>query len=193
MLPRTTKAEWENLARLQRSFDRKDEGSKNREKVRKKLAGYYAYLARRRFDAAHKATTYIAKNHGVIVIEDLRIKNITASAAGIGDDPGENVAQKSGLNRSILDVASDQIRSMLAYKCQWYGLELRTTPAPYASQRCNLCTHVAAVNRKKSVFLCIACGNEDDADLNASDNTRAGGLPVIAYASTQNTNEFVRC
>jgi putative transposase len=45
----------------------------------------------------------VAKNHGLIVLEDLNIKNMTASAAGTVEEPSKNVAQKAGLNRAILE------------------------------------------------------------------------------------------
>jgi len=46
---------------------------------------------------------------------------MTASAKGTIEHPGKNVAQKSGLNRAILDVAPGQIRQMIAYKADWNG------------------------------------------------------------------------
>ena len=42
-----------------------------------------------------------------------RVRTMTASAAGTVDEPGCNVRAKAGLNRSLLDVAPVQIRSML--------------------------------------------------------------------------------
>ena len=65
------------------------------------------------------------------LIEDLKVRNMTARAAGTVEQPGRNVRQKSGLNRSMLDVAPHQIRVMLDYKAAWYG------------------SRVIAVNRKR--------------------------------------------
>ncbi|PZY13191.1 hypothetical protein DIV18_02340 [Escherichia coli] len=39
----------------------------------------------------------------MIVIEDLKVSNMSKSAAGTVSQPGRNVRAKSGLNRSILD------------------------------------------------------------------------------------------
>ena len=115
-LPRTTDRERHKLATLQRKVARKTKGSKNQARARLAVARFQARLARRRKDAAQKATTAIAKNHGVIVVEDLKVRNMTASAAGTSEQPGRNVSAKSGLNRSMLDVAPSQIRLMLEYK-----------------------------------------------------------------------------
>jgi hypothetical protein len=38
-----------------------------------------------------------------VALEDLRIKNMTASARGTLEEPGRMVRQKAGLNRSILN------------------------------------------------------------------------------------------
>ena len=50
----------------------------------------------------HRITTEIVRNHGLIAVEDTAILNMTKSAKGTLDKPGKNVAQKRGLNRSIL-------------------------------------------------------------------------------------------
>ena len=65
-----------------------------------RLAKFEKYQSNRRKDSIHKVTTQLAKTHGVIVIEDLKVKNMTASAAGTVEEPGKYVKQKSGLNRS---------------------------------------------------------------------------------------------
>ena len=116
LLPRTTDQERRRLAALQRRGARRRTGSRNRQKARLAVARFQARLARRRKDAAHKATTRIAKNHGIIGVEDLTVRAMTASAAGTVDEPGRNVRAKAGLNRSLLDVAPAQLRAMLAYK-----------------------------------------------------------------------------
>ncbi|MFX5555195.1 RNA-guided endonuclease TnpB family protein, partial [Acinetobacter baumannii] len=75
-------------------------------------------------DAAHKVTTTIAKSHGLIVVEDLKVASMTGSARGTVEAPGRNVRQKAGLNRALLEISPRQIRSMLDYKAAWYGAQL---------------------------------------------------------------------
>ena len=177
--------ERQRLAGLQKSVARRTKGSRNRAKAVRAVARFQAKLARRRKDAAHKATTIIAKNHSVIVIEDLRVKNMTASATGTVEQPGRNVRQKSGLNRSLLDVALGQIRAMLDYKAAWYGSTAVAAPAAYTSQTCHVCGKVDAASRiSQSRFCCTSCGHVDNADLNAAKTILAkaltGGLPRLA-------------
>ena len=191
MLPRTSDEEFRRLASLQQRLARRKQGSKNRRKAQRAVARYHAKLARRRKDAAHKATTRIAKNHGLIVVEDLRVQNMTASAAGTVEAPGRKVRQKAGLNRSILDVAPSQIRQMLAYKAEWYGSRLIAVPAAYTSQRCNACGYVHKDNRRsQAAFVCLECGNAENADVNAAKNIlnlglKTGGLPGMACESNR--------
>lgn len=50
-----------------------------------------------------KASYTISKNHAIVAMEDLQIKNMTASAKATVESPGLNVAAKSALNRRMLD------------------------------------------------------------------------------------------
>lgn len=49
-----------------------------------------------RADALNKVSTTISKKHAIVVVEDLRIGNMTASPRGTIERPGRNVAQKRG-------------------------------------------------------------------------------------------------
>ena len=181
-----TKAEERRKARLQRSMARKQKGSMNRFKARKRLAEFQTRISRRRRDAIHKATTYLSKNHGRVVVEDLRVKNMTASAKGTLEAPGKNVKAKAGLNRVILDKGFGEIRRQLEYKCRWYGSELVAVNPAYTSQRCHECGHTEAGNRpSQAVFRCLKCGHKANADVNAAKNIlKAGlGLPAAGLAA----------
>jgi len=104
---------------------------------------------------------------------------MTASARGTVETPGSNVAQKSGLNRGILDNAPYERRRQLAYKAARFGSELRVVPAPGTSQTCNRCHARDPESRPGCgrVFACTACGHVEHADRNAAliIETRAAG------------------
>ena len=176
-----SKEDWKKKAKLQRNLARKKKGSRNRKKVGRKLARFDAKIARRRRDSIHKATTYLAKNHSLIVMEDLKVKNMTKSAKGTKKKPGNNVKAKSGLNRSIMNVGFGEIRRQLEYKCQWYGSELRKVTPNFTSQECPKCHHIAKENRiSQSVFCCVKCNHTENADYNATENILAAGQAVSA-------------
>lgn len=64
------------LARLQRSLSRKEKRSKNRQKARIKLARQHKRVSQIRIDAIHKLTSWLAKNHSEIVIENLNVSGM---------------------------------------------------------------------------------------------------------------------
>lgn len=175
------RGEERRLARLQRALQRKKRGSRNRSKARTRLAEFQARIARRRRDAIHKATTHLAKNHGLVVVEDLRVKDMTASAKGTMEVPGRNVKAKAGLNRVILDKGFGEIRRQLDYKCRWYGSTLVAVNPAYTSQQCSACGYTEAGNRKtQASFVCLTCGHAENADQNAAKNILAAGQAVRA-------------
>lgn len=172
-LPRASDGDAEHLAKLHQAIARKKKGSRNRKKAKTRLAAFQACQARVRKDAMEKVTTAIAKNHAVVAMEDLRIKNMTASARGTVEEPGKNVTQKAGLNRSFLDVAPGRFRERLGHKLAASGGMLLLVPAHYTSQRCSRCGHISAENRKtRDWFACVKCKHEQDADINAAENIR---------------------
>lgn len=172
-LPRATKGDAEHLAKLQQRVSTKVKGSNNRRKAIQRLAAFKAAQARVRRDAMEKLTTRITKNHGVVAMEDLRVRNMTASARGTSEEPGRNVAAKAGLNRSILDVAPGALRVRLGHKLAASGGVLLLVPPAHTSQRCNVCERIEAGNRAtRDVFTCLACGHTEDADINAARNIR---------------------
>lgn len=92
--------------------------------------------ANRRQDFTHKLTTDLAKNHGLIGVEDLRVKNMSKSAKGTAEAPGKNVRAKAGLNRSVLDNTPGERRRQLEYKARMYGSVLVAVPSFHTSQTC---------------------------------------------------------
>ena len=148
------------IKRLQQEVSRKKKGSANRNKARHRLAKAHDRVRNVRRDALHKATTSIATRFGRVIIEDLKVRNMTRSGRG-----------KRGLNRVVLDAAFGEFRRLLEYKGRLYGCEVVAVPPHYTSQRCSACGHVEKGNRvSQSDFLCLSCGHEANADLNAAIN-----------------------
>ena len=169
------------LARLQRQLSRKVKFSNNWQKQKRKIQRLHSCIANIRRDYLHKVTTAVSKNHAMIVIEDLKVSNMSKSAAGTVSQPGRNVRAKSGLNRSILDQGWYEMRRQLAYKQLWRGGQVLAVPPAYTSQRCACCGHTAKENRlSQSKFRCQACGYTANADVNGARNILAAGHAVLA-------------
>ena len=156
-------------------------GSKNRQKQILKIQRLHKKIADSRLDYLHKARTWVAKNHGLVVLEDLKVANMSKSAKGTVEAPGRNVAAKSGLNKSILDQGWFEFKRQLGYKLAWLGGELRTVDPRHTSQRCSQCGHVERENSKsQAMFECQGCGYMDNADANAAANILAAGQAASA-------------
>lgn len=130
-----------------------------------------------RSNAQHQLSAELTKRFGVIAVEDLQVKNMTASAKGDAVKPGKKVAQKSGLNRAILNVGFGELRRQLEYKAQRTGSVVIPVKPHYTSQTCSACGVVDANSRKSQAeFVCTACGHTANADYNAARNIRVLGL-----------------
>ncbi|MCY4379145.1 MAG: transposase, partial [Candidatus Dadabacteria bacterium] len=130
--------------RYQRRMARQVKGSGRRKDTKKKLAKVSRKIASIRKNWVHHTTKEISGKCGTVVVEDLRVKNMTASAKGTVENPGKNVGQKAGLNRAMLDTSLGELRRNLEYKC---GRLVEVNPA-YTSQRCSECGHTDKENRK---------------------------------------------
>ena len=171
----------DKLAREQRKLSRKQKGSQNWKKQKRKISRLHINIANVRSDFLHKLSTQISKNHATIYVEGLNIKNMSSSASGTIDSPGRNVKAKSGLNKSILDQGWFEFRRQLGYKLSWEGGRLVEVDYRYTSQTCSFCGHRAKENRKSQAeFKCSTCGYEDNADVNAAKNILTVGQTGMA-------------
>lgn len=166
-------------ARQRRSRPRNRPTSNRLHRTYDQIAALRARAKRRRDDWTHKTTTGISRKYGLVVVEDLRVANMTRSARGTVAEPGRNVRQKAGLNRGILGMAWGRIGEHLTYKTTREGGGLTKVPAPGTSQRCHACGFAdPASRRSQALFACTGCGWSGNADTNASLNIRAAGLAV---------------
>ena len=145
------------LARLQWLHRRKQIGSANWKRVQVQIARLHRKIANIRKDTLHKLTTYLAKNHGRIGIEDLNVKGMLANHK---------------LASSIADMSFFEFRRQLTYKCELYGSELVVIDRWFPSSKtCSSCgTKKETLSLDERVFHCDHCGLEIDRDLNASIN-----------------------
>ena len=153
------------LKKAQKTLSRKQEGSKNRYKARRKVAKVHGQISDSRKDFLHKLTTQLVRENQTIVVEDLAIKNMV---------------RNHKLALSISDASWGELIRQLAYKCEWYGRELVKIDRWFpSSKRCGSCGHVVdklPLNVRE--WECPKCGANHDRDINASKNILAAGLAV---------------
>ena len=145
------------LRRLQWLNRHKLIGSSNWKKAQIQIARLHRKIANIRKDTLHKLTTILAKNHGVIVIEDLNVSGMLANHK---------------LAKAISDMGFYEFRRQLEYKCQLYGSKLvivdRWFPSSKTCSNCSVKKETLSLGER--VFKCDSCGFECDRDLNAAIN-----------------------
>jgi putative transposase len=169
------------LRRYQRGMARKRKFSNNWKKAKATIQRIHVRIGNARRDYLHKTSTTVSKNHAIVCIEDLQVRNMSKSAAGSIEAPGTNVRAKAGLNKSILDQGWGEFRRQLTYKLAWRGGHLIAVPPQNTSRTCPCCGYVSGANRTTQArFVCVECGFEGNADLVGAINILAAGHAVLA-------------
>jgi putative transposase len=165
--PKHERRDRAKLAKAQRELSRKAKGSNNRARARRKVARLHARITDRRRDFLHQLTTRLVREDQTVVIEDLTVRDLV---------------KNHSLARAISDASWTELRSMLAYKCAWYGRELVVIDRWFPSSK--LCGACGAVRERLPLnvrtWTCERCGTTHDRDVNAARNIKAAGLAVSA-------------
>ncbi|WP_214797345.1 IS200/IS605 family element RNA-guided endonuclease TnpB [Exiguobacterium sp. s5] len=149
--------------------------AKNYQKQKRKVARIHEKITNRRTDFLHKVSTEIVKNHDVIGIETLLVKDMQ---------------QNRRLSKSISEVSWSAFFRMLAYKADWYGKTVVKVGKTFASsQLCSSCGH-----RHKDVkhlglreWTCPGCGIHHDRDVNAGLNLKREAEHILASSTVGTT------
>ncbi|MEA2047558.1 MAG: transposase [Campylobacterota bacterium] len=157
-------------------LSRKKKGSNNRARAKAKIAKQNLRIANRRKDFLHKLSKQYSENQ-TVVVEDLKIKNMTSKTKGTVEKPSKNASAKRGLNRVITQQSWGLFFELLEYKLSERGGQLIKVNPKFTSQTCNKCGHISKENRKsQEKFVCTSCGHSANADTNASKNILARGI-----------------
>jgi putative transposase len=172
--PRFARESADELAVAQQALARKKRGSANRRRARAKVAEVHRRIRNRRSDFHHKTARTLVNECDVIALEDLRVINMTRSASGTLEQPGTNVAAKSGLNKSILDAGWSQFASILAGKAEEAARRVVFVNPAYTSIDCHQCGR-RCTRPQQDTVVCPVHGGMD-ADVNGALNiyARAG-------------------
>lgn len=165
--PRYLGRDTKKLKHAQQILSRRTKGSGRWNRQRVKVARIHEHISNSRTDMLHKLTTNLVRRFDMTCIEDLNVRGMT---------------KNHSLARSLSDVALGTFRSMIEYKADWYGRELRVVDCFFPSSKmCSKCGHVLEkLPLDCRTWICPICSTEHDRDDNASANILAAGQAVTA-------------
>lgn len=153
------------LRRCQRQLSRKKKGSNNRKKYALRVAKLHMQVKNKRKDFHHKLSTQIAKNHGVVAVENLNVKGMV---------------QNRHLSRAISDAGWRSFLDYIEYKCDWLGKHFVKVERFFPSSKtCSSCGAQQTITLGMRTYECSSCKLILDRDFNASINIRTAGLSVL--------------
>ncbi|MEV7342731.1 RNA-guided endonuclease TnpB family protein [Streptomyces sp. NPDC093544] len=165
--PRFLRRAEKKLKKAQRELSRKQQGSRNREKTRLKVARAHAQVTDARREFHHQLSTQLIRDNQAIGVEDLAVSALA----------------RTRLAKSVHDAGWSAFVRMLEYKAARYGRALvkigRFEPTSQVCSACGVKDGPKPLNVRE--WTCAACGAVHDRDHNAAININtAAGLAVTA-------------
>jgi len=161
--PKYLKNAQTRLAVLQRRLNRKQRGSKNRDKARIKVARYHQKIADQRRDFQHQTSSRLVRENQALAVESLNVNGMVKNHRLAG---------------AISDAGWGTFVSMLAYKCQEVGKPLlQIGMFEPSSKTCSICGYKNQnLTLNDRTWTCPDCGTIHDRDVNAAINIKQFAL-----------------
>ena len=165
---------------LKKRQKRLKRGGRRWTKLQKLLRKEYRRVSHIKDNWEHHTAKQLAENHSLVAVEDLRHRNMRASAKGTPENPGKNVRAKAGLNRRLSAARPGAIQQKLARHSEKNGTWFTKVPPKGTSQTCPLCGCRQKENRKSQAeFRCQGCRLEANADTTAAVNIRTTAVRAL--------------
>jgi len=165
------KPEMERIRKEHRNLSRKQEGSNNWQKQKRKLSKAYEDLVNKRDDILHKLSNWYVEKYDLIALEDVNSKELSESGRGLG--------------KYIRSQAWSRFAEFLEYKASQAGVRVEQVDPAYTSQDCSNpdFEHREKKSLDERVHDCPDCGFEADRDVNAAWNVLFKGIERVEYES----------
>lgn len=147
-------------------FKKKIKASKRWKKASKKVGLLQRKVANQRQNWVHQIATQIVSSNSMVATEKLNLKGMTRKPK-----PGsKSKRQKTGRNRSMLDVGMGALRSTIEYKLAEAGGIFVEVPTQKVkpSQTCPNCGHQEKKTLEQRTHQCKECGYTSDRDVAAA-------------------------
>lgn len=166
--PRFFKHSEKMLAKAQRKLAKQKMATPERAKAKNVVAKAHEKIKHHRDNFTHQESRKIVNAYGLIVVEDLDIKNMIVKG------------QFSTIRKGIADVAWSEFGRRLAYKAENAGRQFIAVNPAYTTQDCSACGNRQIMKLPERTYVCPVCGLEMDRDMNAAKNILAVGLHSLA-------------
>ncbi len=164
---KSLKTKLKKLKYEQRQLSKKQKGSQSRNKQKRKLALVHEKVTNIRKDYLHKVSTEIIKNHDVICIEDLAVKNMM---------------KNHKLAQAMSDVSLGAFYTMLEYKANWNDRQFVKVDRFFPSSK--TCSNCGWIKQDLTLAIrewtCESCGEIHDRDVNAAKNILKQGINILS-------------
>ena len=166
--PRFYKNAYNSLKRLHRRHSRTKLKSRNREKMRIRLARKYESFVNKKTDWMHKFTRTLANEYDAIILENLNIE-------------GMKKFNKGYAKTVTLDFSWFEFTTVLEYKLKYKGGKLIKVDRFFPSSKmCSKCGHIYKELRiDEREWTCKKCNSILHRDINASINLKQEGLKIL--------------
>lgn len=123
----------------------------------------------------HKLSTKVVREYSGIVMEDLKIQNLSRKPKAKKREDGNGYEQngakrKAGLNKSFADSALGDLISKIETKCKDTDREFVKVAAHHTTVDCSNCGAKIKKALSQRTHRCTECGYEDGRDSNAAKN-----------------------
>ena len=184
--PRFLRKLADKLAKLQQRLASKVKQSRPWKILKQRIARLHQHIARARLDFQFKLAYYGLGNYDVLVVEDLKFKNLTRRAKPKIDNDGtwlpNNQSAKAGLNKSMLDAAHGQFVQVLKFVAWKLGKTVIDVNPKGTSQHCWNCLAEVPKELKDRWHSC-SCGEECHRDENSGKLIKRIGIVGTDIAS----------
>lgn len=173
--PKLFRKQQTKLRRLQRKASRQQKGGSNQKKTYQKIALQHEKIRRSRNAFNHKLSTKVVREYSGIVMEDLKIQNLSRKPKAKKREDGNGYEQngakrKAGLNKSFADSALGDLISKIETKCKDTDREFVKVAAHDTTVDCSNCGAKIKKVLSQRIHRCTECGYEDGRDSNAAKN-----------------------
>ncbi|CUM77217.1 Probable transposase [Dorea longicatena] len=169
------------LAIAQRDLARKEPGSQNYLKQKRKVARVNERIADVRKAATHNATRELVNGYGTIAARQMNSKDMQQHGSAATKDLPRKV--KKMLNRKMIDGNFAEFNRQLAYKSAWANRSFVEVPGDTpTAQVCSRCGHEELVLARdlRPAWTCSECGAKHDRKANGAQNVLEAGKDILA-------------